>query len=117
MVAPRTAGFTLAEILVSLVLLAAGGLALAAAAQRLQRTTRTFLDAERAHAVASWTVDSLLASDAVVPGSTTSGPLVVSWGPDGALVWARVLDARGRALAELSARRGPRLPALPAPAP
>jgi Tfp pilus assembly protein PilV len=111
------AGFTVAEVLVSLALLATGVLALSAAAHRLHGSTRSFLERERAYGLAAWAVDSLLATDTVEPGVDSVGELTVTWRADGGVVRVRVLDGRRRALADLAARRGPYLPLLPAASP
>lgn len=115
-------GFTLAEVVVSLVLLSAGVLvgvgAVGAAARAL---TAAELE-ERAAVLGGEVADSLLQSaergSAGAAGERRDGPVTVRWAPDAdgyivAVVWATRSDSARLALRV----RAPRLPVFPGAAP
>lgn len=103
------AGFTLVEVIVALLLLSVGVLALAEAAGRLEAGARAARDRERALSVASWVLDSLVATGSASAGERAVGDLRVRWGPEGGYLVARVL-AGGAVTGLLAARPAARLP-------
>jgi Tfp pilus assembly protein PilV len=79
MVSARSAGFSVIEALVALVLFAAGVLAIAGAASRAVRTLREAEARDEAHVTMLSVADSLLQLASPASGSTTRGAFAVSW--------------------------------------
>ncbi|MEN8374654.1 MAG: prepilin-type N-terminal cleavage/methylation domain-containing protein [Gemmatimonadota bacterium] len=107
-------GFTLAEVLVALLLISFGALGLAAMAAQVTRSTRRSLEIERAVARASWVMDSLLSVPPVSAGSDRAGDLRIEWSPAATgVLLTRVLDRTDNPLVSLYAREGLPLPDPP----
>jgi prepilin-type N-terminal cleavage/methylation domain-containing protein len=109
------AGFSLAEVLVALVLLAVGALALTAAAGRTHAAARDSRHREAALAEAAWILDSLSVTPSPAAGEREAGGLRLRWTAGDGGLRVEVVDRRDRVVALLAGAAAVRLPPAPGP--